>query len=407
MPSEVIYLEGHVIDSLTLSKVLDLLTSYGCDYEIQEAHIGHQRDETSRFQISVSAPSPELLEQALEEAVQHGAIYYKGDAKLAEAPADGVYPEDFYSTTNLETWARVGGQWIEVEKLEMDCGVRVFDDNRRAECAPFSRVKKGDLFVVGHDGLRVAPPERRDPTTVFAFMGSDVSSEKPKEKIVRGVAEAIRNAKEEGRRVLLVGGPAIVHTGAAGFLEELINKGWIDVLFAGNALAAHDIEAAMFGTSLGVHLDLGSPVTHGHQHHLRAINRVRGAGSIAEAVRQGIIPTGVMRACVLNHVEFVLAGSIRDDGPLPDVITDVIEAQDAMRAKVDGLGVAVMVATTLHSVATGNILPATVQTFCVDTDADTVIKLSDRGTHQQVGIVTDCHFFMKELATYLKDGWNG
>ncbi len=404
MLSEMIHLEGHVIDSLVLSKVLDILSSYeGVRYEVRHAKIGHTREEISKFEILVQAETEELLEQVLEEVQLHGANFSHKNAHLVPAPKDGVFPEDFYSTTNLETFVRVHNRWLPVENIEMDCGVVVWHDDHQwhARTIPMARVKQGDLIVVGHEGIRVTPPERRDPTSVFAFMGSDVSSEKPKERAVRGVAEEVRKAKAKGEKVLFVGGPAIIHTGAGGYLEQLIRNGWIDVLFAGNALAAHDIESALYGTSLGVSLELGSPVRHGHQHHIRAINRIRMAGGIKEAVEQGILTKGVMCTCVKHGVPYVLAGSIRDDGPLPDVITDVLDAQDAMRAHVPGLGVAIMVATTLHSVATGNMLPASVRVFCVDSDADTVIKLTDRGTHQTFPIVTDCHFFMKELALQL------
>ncbi len=404
MASEMIHLEGHVIDSLTLSKVLDILSSYeGVRYEVRHAKIGHTRTETSKFDIQVEAETEELLERVLEEVQQHGAYFSHADAHLEPAPKDGVFPEDFYSTTNLETSVRVHHRWVPVENIEMDCGIRVWqeDGKWRAATVPMARVKQGDLIVVGHEGIRVTPPERRDPTSVFAFMGSDVSSEKPKERAVRGVAEEVRKAKARGEKVLFVGGPAIIHTGAGPYLEQLIRNGWIDVLFAGNALAAHDIESALYGTSLGVSLDLGSPVTHGHQHHIRAINKIRLLGGLKQAVEQGVLTKGVMYTCIKHNVPFVLAGSIRDDGPLPEVITDVLEAQDAMRAHIPGVGVAIMVATTLHSVATGNMLPASVRVFCVDNDADTVIKLTDRGTHQTFPIVTDCHFFMKELALHL------
>lgn len=404
MVSEMIHLRGHVIDSLVLSKVLDILSSYeGVRYEIRHAKIGHTREETSEFDILIQAETETLLEQVLEEVQQHGAEFSHRNAQLEPAPKDGVFPEDFYSTTNLPTFVRVHHRWISVENIEMDCGVRVWQegDHWRASTVPMARVKAGDLIVVGHEGIRVTPPERRDPTSVFAFMGSEVSSEKPKERAVRGVAEEVRKAKSRGEKVLFVGGPAIIHTGAGLYLEQLLRNRWIDVLFAGNALAAHDIEAALYGTSLGVSLELGAPVRHGHQHHIRAINRIRLLGGIRQAVEQGVLTRGVMYTCVKYGIPFVLAGSIRDDGPLPEVITDVLDAQDAMRAHIPGVGVAIMVATTLHSVATGNMLPASVRVFCVDNDADTVIKLTDRGTHQTFPIVTDCHFFMKELALQL------
>ncbi len=403
MRTEIITLDGHIIDSLTLSKVLDILVSTGVDYEIRRFEIGKTHDETSRAEILVRAPDEESLQRALHEVQQHGAVISQENAKLQPAPADGVFPDGFYSTTNLETFVRIEDTWIPVERIEMDCGIRVAqtDTGWRAECVPLHRARKGDLFVVGTAGVRVTPAPRREAGSVFHFMGSEVSIEKPKARIVQAVARAIRDTRARGQKVLFVGGPAIVHTGAARYLERIIRAGWIDVLFAGNALATHDIEYALYRTSLGVALDTGIAETHGHEHHLRAINTIRALGGIRQAVEKGVLKGGIMHACVVANVHVVLAGSIRDDGPLPDVITDVMQAQDAMREAIQGVGLALMVATTLHSIATGNLLPASVTTFCVDADADTVIKLTDRGSHQAFGIVTDCAFFLKELAEQL------
>jgi lysine-ketoglutarate reductase/saccharopine dehydrogenase-like protein (TIGR00300 family) len=317
---------------------------------------------------------------------------------------DGVLPDDFHSTTNFTTHVRIDGQWVNVDRLEMDVGIRVIRDGAtvRAEGCPMHRARKGDVFVVGHGGVRISPTESEErDDDEFRFMKNEVSSERSKGRMIARCAEAMVASKQEGKRVLFVGGPAIVHSGSAPVLAELIERGWVDVLFAGNALAAHDIESATYGTSLGVDIDRGAAVAHGHSHHLRAINRVRRAGSIAGAVREGFLQKGVMHACVTRGVPFVLCGSIRDDGPLPDVYSDTLAGVDAMRAHVEGVGVALIVATTLHGVATGNILPAAVKTYCVDSDADTVIKLTDRGTHQAVGLVTDCEFFLTELARRL------
>jgi lysine-ketoglutarate reductase/saccharopine dehydrogenase-like protein (TIGR00300 family) len=328
------------------------------------------------------------------------------DATLVAADVDGVFPEGFYATTNFPTDIRVDGAWLAVAHPEMDVGIRVVRAGgaARAEACPMHRVKKGDLLMVGELGVRVRLPTRApEEGEAFRFMSSGVSTERPKARMIRDVALAMHAARSQKKKILLVGGPAIVHSGSAPILASLIADGWIDVLFAGNALATHDIEASMFGTSLGIDLTRGSSVRHGHQHHLRAINRVRRAGSIARAVEQGLITSGVMFTCIQKRVPFVLCGSIRDDGPLPDVITDTIGAADAMRAQVRDVGVAIVVATTLHGVATGNMLPADVFTFSVDTSADTIIKLVDRGSHQAVGIVTDCEYFLSELTRALKE----
>ncbi len=328
------------------------------------------------------------------------------DVTLATADLDGVFPEDFYATTNFPTDVSVDGRWIEVARPEMDVGIRVsFEgDVARAEACPMHRVRKGDRIVIGDGGIRVRLPKRTAAEgDAFRFMSSGVSTERPKARLIRDVARAILDAHAAKKKVLLVGGPAIVHSGSAPELERLVEDGFIDVLFAGNALAAHDLEAAMFGTSLGIALGKGEAVPHGHQHHLRAINRIRRAGSIRNAVERGLVSTGIMHACIKRGIPYVLCGSIRDDGPLPDVITDAVLAADAMRSHVADIAVAIVVATTLHGVATGNLLPASVFTFVVDTNAESVIKLVDRGTHQAVGIVTDCEYFLSELRRALRE----
>jgi lysine-ketoglutarate reductase/saccharopine dehydrogenase-like protein (TIGR00300 family) len=311
---------------------------------------------------------------------------------------DGAFPEGFYSTTNLQTHIRVSGHWIEVGELEMDCGVVVDLEKKTARCRPMHQVRKGEQLVVGRRGVKVTPLERRptDPDS-FQFMTSAVSSEKPKGVTVRDIASYLRRTKAEGKKILLVGGPAIVHTGAVAHICKLIQAGYIHVLFAGNALATHDIEQSLFHTSLGVHQDRGAPVEEGHEHHLRAINRIRRCGGIKNAVEKGVLTSGIMYECVRRDVPFLLAGSIRDDGPLPEVVTDSLQAIDAMRALRKDVGFCLMIATTLHSVATGNILPASVPVACVDINPATVTKLADRGTAQSVGIVTDVEPFLRAL----------
>ncbi len=406
MVTERLSLEGHLLDEQTLVQALTLLERMGVQYDVRRFRVGGGSHEPSLIELQLRTEDTPAMDRALEALRPYGAIYLEEDARLAEADMDGVLPEGFYSTTNFSTLVRLDGQWTPVEGPEMDVGIRCWQESGRwrAAGAPMHWVRRGDRFVVGFAGVKVLPldTERQDEEE-FRFMSNEVSSERPKSRMIAHCADAIRHAKREGKKVLLVGGPAIVHSGSAPVLAQLIRDGWIDVLFAGNALAAHDIEAAMMGTSLGVDLAGGRSVPHGHTHHLRAINRVRRLGGIAEAVRTGLIGTGVMHACVTKPIPFVLAGSIRDDGPLPEVITDNVQAQDAMRRLVPGVGVALMVATTLHSVATGNCLPASVKTYCVDSDADTVIKLTDRGTHQAVGLVTDCEFFLKELAAQLAE----
>jgi lysine-ketoglutarate reductase/saccharopine dehydrogenase-like protein (TIGR00300 family) len=406
MITERLTLEGHLLDESTLARLFGGFDRCGVTFRVRRFRVGAAAQDPSLVEVVLHAPDAAALQAALDGARALGAVFSLSEARLAVADVDGVLPDDFYSTTNFTTHVRVDGAWIAVERLEMDVGIRIVrgasGPPTRAEACPMHRARRGDVFVVGHEGVRVSPTEEEErDEEEFRFMKNEISSERSKARMIAHCAEAMRAARTLGQKILFVGGPAIVHSGSAPLLEGLIRGGWVDVLFAGNALAAHDIEAAMFGTSLGVDVERGAPAPHGHSHHLRAINRVRRAGSIATAARAGLFDRGVMHACVARGVPFVLCGSIRDDGPLPDVVSDTLAACDAMREHVPGVGVAIIVATTLHGVATGNILPASVKTYCVDSDADTVIKLTDRGTHQAVGLVTDCEFFLTELARRL------
>jgi lysine-ketoglutarate reductase/saccharopine dehydrogenase-like protein (TIGR00300 family) len=401
MATEVVEVEGHIIDSLILAKVLDTIVDAGAEYRMVDVQIGKASTDTSRARIEIEADDEDLLTTLVTELQLHGANRTQdADASLAACDVDGVLPEGFYSTTNLRTQVRLGGHWVDVENPEMDCAVVVSDGNRAAT-APMHRVRTGDRVVVGLDGVRVQPLERPRGATPFEFMASEVSSEKPKELLVGEVAERMKIRKAEGGKILAVCGPAVIHTGAGPDLARLVRHGWIDVLFAGNGFATHDIESNVLGTSLGVPLQAGPPIEHGHANHLRVINEIRRCGSIAAAVADGYMTGGVMYECVQHEVPFVLGGSVRDDGPLPDVYTDVVEAADAMRALVPGVAVALMLASTLHAIATGNLLPAGVETFCVDINQAVVTKLADRGSHQALGIVTDAGLFLGLLAEHL------
>ncbi len=407
--TETVELHGHLLDSGVLTRILDDIRDYGGDYVIDSFVVGKDHDDESYARIAVSTGDEESLQRLVMRLQGHGAnLTSPGEATVRAAERDGVFPEDFYSTTNLETVVRLGGRWIAVENPEMDCGLVVEGDGpqARVRTVPVSDVRRGDRVVCGANGVRVVPlPAERAVAGSFEFMNSDVSSEKPQALLVRQIAEQMRGVKAAGKRVLWVAGPAVVHTGAAPAMVALVEADFVDVVFAGNALATHDIESALFGTSLGVDLSRGKGVEHGHEHHIRAINCVRRAGSIAGAVEQGLLTGGVMHALVRAEKEFVLVGSVRDDGPLPDVYTDVIEGQRAMRAQLRDVGFALMVATMLHSVATGNILPASVPLVCVDINPATVTKLADRGSAQARGIVTDIGLFLEQLAQELVPGY--
>ncbi|MGY1827160.1 MULTISPECIES: ornithine cyclodeaminase, nickel-pincer nucleotide-dependent [unclassified Blastococcus] len=397
---------GHLMDTGILGRVLDDVLEYGGDYRIADLDLGREHADESTALIEIRADSAERLDRILMRVQVHGANPVDpGTATTRPAPADGVFPDDFYSTTNLETLVRLDGEWLRVRNPEMDCGLVVTteEDGTVVRTVPVSDVRAGDAVVCGAHGVRVELPAQaaRGTEDEFGFMSSAVSSEKPQALLVRQIAERMREVKAAGQRVLWVGGPAVVHTGASPAMVRLVRAGYVDVLFAGNALATHDIESALFGTSLGVDLAKGSGVPHGHEHHIRAINTIRAAGSIRAAVDSGVLTGGVMHAMVEAGKPFVLVGSVRDDGPLPDVHTDVIEGQRAMRAELQDVGFAIMVATMLHSIATGNILPASIPLVCVDINPATVTKLADRGSAQAMGIVTDIGLFLEQLAREL------
>ncbi len=401
MPStETVEISGHLMDSGILSRVLDDIREYGGDYVIVRFDLGHDAGDTSQATIRVSAADDDALARLLMRLQTRGVNQVDpGTAAVSVADQDGVFPDGFYSSTNLETQVRLDQAWLPVENPEMDCGLIVVEgaDGPRLHTLPMADVKAGMKVVCGASGIRVEAP-LVEATTGFGFMESDVSSEKPQAVLVRQVADGMRAAKAAGKKVLWVGGPGVVHTGAAPAMVELVNAGFVDVLFAGNALATHDIESALYGTSLGIDLAMGQGVEHGHEHHIRAINTIRKAGSIRDAVTSGVLTGGIMHALVKHDKTFVLVGSVRDDGPLPDVYTDVIDGQRAMRAELGDVGFCLMVATMLHSVATGNILPASIPLVCVDINPATVTKLADRGSSQARGIVTDVGLFLEQLA---------
>lgn len=413
--TEIVEVRGHIIDSLILAKILDLIVEAGAEHRIIEMEVGTGHTDPSTARIEITAHDADALDALVAQLHVHGAHPQREPrANLVPAETDGVLPAGFYSTTNLPTSVLVGDRWIDITNPEMDCAL-VVDLGHQTEVGgtpsvvtartvPMRSVRAGDLVAVGAKGIRVKPLEKPRGQTPFQFMASEVSSEKPKALIVAEIATRIRHSKEAGGKVLVVCGPAVVHTGAGPDVATLVREGWVDVLFAGNGFATHDIESNLLGTSLGVSLTQGAPTEGGHANHLRTINEVCRWGSIARGVESELLTGGVMYECVRRGTPFVLAGSIRDDGPLPDVITDMVEAQEAMRALVPGVTVALMLASTLHAIGTGNLLPAGVETFCVDINQAVVTKLADRGSHQALGIVTDVGLFMRDLAEHLGTG---
>lgn len=401
--SRVIDLEGHIIDSGIMTNIFDKIMDMGGNFEILEFNIGKKKTDTSYAKLKVCADNEHSLLLILSDLYRLGARDLEAaDVKVAPAEGDRIVPKGFYSSTNHTTFVKYRGKWLQVEDIKMDSLIVIDPILDKAFCKTLSKIREGDLVVIGELGIRVVPLERPRQQSTFEFMRGTVSSERPSETVIAQIAKEIINLKAGGGKIALVGGPAIIHTGAVGAVAQLIKQGYIDVLFAGNALAAHDIEYNLLGTSLGMDISTGKPISGGHKHHIYAISEVMRAGSIRKAVDKGVITSGIMYECVKNNVPFVLAGSIRDDGPLPDVITDVVLAQDAMRSHLKGCGMVLMVATLLHSIAVGNCLPSNIKTICVDINPSAVTKLMDRGTMQAIGVVSDAGTFFPLLVKQLE-----
>ena len=392
--SEIVEMRGHLIDSMILANVMNRVVDRGGRYEFLEFDVGKSPVDASYARLRVTGRDSAHLAEILDDIHQEGVTEVTpGAATLREAPADATLPVDFYSTTNNETRIYLGGEWLTAQKQMMDKCIIV--QGGTASCTPIRDVRKGDMVVCGEEGIRVVPPPRpRTATGLFEFMSSGSSSERPTQHIAKTVASDIYNTKKEGGRIIIVGGPAIVHTGGAPSVAALIHDGYIDGVLAGNALAVHDIENALYGTSLGMRVKDATPVSKGHRNHMDTVNAVFTHGSIPDMVEKGVLKRGIFYECVKRGVPFVLAGSIRDDGPLPDVITDVVDAQREYKKVLKGADMVIMISTMLHSIATGNMLPSTVRTIAVDINQSTVTKLLDRGTWQALGIVTDVGAFL-------------
>lgn len=398
--SEIVEAEGHLVDSQILSKVMDRVIECGAVYEVMDFDLGRTNEQFSHLQLRVIAPSEDVLNKTLEELIELGC-YQKQvhDVTLKPAPMDRVVPDDFYSTTNHRTFARFAGSWLEVGKQRMDAVIVITDG--KADCRKLRDVKQGDQIVCGAHGIRIQPEFKERDRLGFAFMANDISSERRTETAVKKIAAMMRQVKADGGRIVFVAGPVVVHTGGTQAFCEIIRQGFADALLAGNAIAVHDIEHQLFGTSLGVDLEHGNPIEEGHKNHMRAINTVNRYGSIRGAVQAGVLKQGVMYECVNNNVPFVLAGSIRDDGPLPDTEMDLIKAQEEYTRLLDGAKMVICLSSMLHSIGAGNMTPSWVRMVCVDINPAVVTKLSDRGSAQTVGVVTDVGTFLNLLAQQL------
>jgi lysine-ketoglutarate reductase/saccharopine dehydrogenase-like protein (TIGR00300 family) len=407
MVQETVTMEGHLIDSDILRKAFARIVEGGGDFEIQEFKVGKTNDDPSFIRLAIRADAPDVVDRILQDLSYLGAAtegHGKGrrkasslleDARLLPAEADGILPDEFYSTTNFDTFVRLDGTWEPVVDQKMDCAIVLREG--KPTCVKQGRVRAGEPVVLRGSGIRVRPPERSRDYSVFGFMSNDLSAEVNKGIVIAGAAREMKRTREAGERIVVVAGPAIVHSGGDVPLARLVRNGWVDVILTGNAFATHDLEKAILKTSLGVCQMSGRSVEGGNRNHLWTINAVNRAGGIRAAVEKGVVPSGVMYEAVKKGIPFVLAGSIRDDGPLKDVVTDVLAAQKAYVEALRGAGMCLMLASALHSIAVGNLLPARVRTVCVDMAESVPVKLSNRGTMQAIGLVTDVGFFLERL----------
>jgi lysine-ketoglutarate reductase/saccharopine dehydrogenase-like protein (TIGR00300 family) len=415
--SRTIRLEGHLLDSGLINHALDLVIENGGSFQVLNFHLGEQRQSTSQAEVRVSAPSHIVMEAILSQLIDLGAVDLpqdERDAKLEEATQAGVAPDDFYVSTIYPTEVRVNGEWVKVEGQRMDAAIVVNSSKSSkgkpkqktatAQCKLLRDLKKGDSVVVDVVGIRtVRKTEAREQrnTQEFSFMSAGVSSERRVELVVEQVAWELRQIRDRGGKVVVTAGPVVIHTGGGEHLARLIREGYVQALLGGNAIAVHDIEQSLMGTSLGVDMQRGVAVRGGHRHHLKVINTIRRYGSIAQAVEQGALTKGVLYECVRANVPFSLAGSIRDDGPLPDTQMDLIKAQQEYSHLLEGADMILMLSSMLHSIGVGNMTPAGVKMVCVDINPAVVTKLSDRGSVESVGVVTDVGLFLSLLLQQL------
>ena len=400
--SREIEVRGHLIDSLILTKIFDGVMDLGGEFEVLKIQIGKKKKDESYAELRIQGKNQNHLERILELVYREGATAkIQKEVSLKSASKNNVIPDNFYSTTNNHTLIFLKGNWVNVDDMMMDKCIVV--KSNKAKCTPIRDVKKGDKIVVGEEGVKIIPPKRpREGMNVFQFMGGSSSSERPTQHIAKKVAEDIYKTRKLGGKIVLVGGPAIVHTGAADSVATLIRLGFINALLAGNALAVHDIEYSTLGTSLGMNINDGTLAVRGYRNHMQAINSVFKAGSIVKMVKSKQLSKGIMYECVRKNIPYVLAGSIRDDGPLPDVITDVVVAQQKYKEVLKNAKMVIMASTMLHSIATGNMLPADVKIIIIDINQPTVTKLMDRGTWQAVGVVSDVGAFIPMVTQELK-----
>ncbi|MBE9041981.1 TIGR00300 family protein [Oscillatoriales cyanobacterium LEGE 11467] len=401
-----IKMEGHLLDSGSVNRVLDLVIDGGGSFQVLNFNLGEQRQSTSSTEIRISAPSQQVLEEIVAQSIELGAMALsqdEQDAHLELVTQAGVSPDDFYVTTIYPTEVRVNGEWVRVQKQRMDGAIALTETSNGtvAQCKLLRDLEIGERVVTGIGGIRTLRKERALKNQEFGFMSAGVSSERRVELVVEQVAWELRQIRDRGGKVAVTAGPVVIHTGGAEHLSSLIRQGYVQALLGGNAIAVHDMEQALLGTSLGVDMKRGVAVRGGHRHHLNTINTIRRHGSIAKAVEEGVVTHGVMYECVKNNVPFALAGSIRDDGPLPDTQMDLLKAQAEYTELLEGVEMILMLSTMLHSIGVGNMTPAGVKMVCVDINPAVVTKLSDRGSVESTGVVTDVGLFLSLLVQQL------
>lgn len=400
----VLEVRGHLIDSMILTRIFDKIMDLKGDFNVLEFKIGKRKNELSYARLMVHGKNKKHLDQLLATLYIEGAQPVLIEEVLIKlAPEDMVMPSDFYSTTNNSTQIYYSNEWIDVRNMMMDKCIAIDIKLRTAECKMIREVRKGDMIVVGERGVKVLPEERpRQGIDIFQFMSSSSSSERPTLQIARKIAMDIHLTKKAGGKIIVTAGPVIVHSGAAESLAKMIRLGYVNGLLSGNALAVHDIENALMGTSLGMNVKDGTLAVRGHRNHMLAINEVFKAGSIENMVRKRILKSGIMYECIVNKIPFVLCGSIRDDGPIPDVVTDILEAQRQYKEILKGANMVLMLSTMLHSIAVGNMLPAKVKVVALDISQPVVTKLLDRGTTQAIGVVSDVGAFLPMVVQQLE-----
>ena len=408
---EAVEMEGHLLDANALPRTFELVSEAGGSVRLERFRGGARADQTSHAHLKVSAPDRPLLQRIVRRlrdatpgVVVAAAADADADATLGVVDRLGVAPDDFCCSTIYPTDVRIAGRWLRVRQQRMDAAIRVSAnaDSATATCVLTRDLQPGDQVVRGEDGVRVRTPKAPREGAGFGFMSAGVSSERRVENSVEELALEMRRIRARHGRIVAVAGPVVIHTGGGPHLAEMVRQGYVHALLAGNALAVHDLEANLYGTSLGVDLAGGAAVRGGHQHHLRTINRIRAAGGIAAGVASGLINSGVMFECVRAGVPFELAGSIRDDGPLPDTRMDLIEAQAAYARQLANADLILMLATMLHAIGAGNMTPAGVRMVCVDINPAVVTKLMDRGSVESTGIVTDVGLFLNLLTQRLQ-----